>query len=111
MPRPYLLCRSVLVFQHALQARLEIVRVDPLAWGDGRSRRADWEAVLDDRLAPRERTQRDLVTGGDVPGEHDALALDHQFVTCDERLNRHRDVVHRVDFDGPGWHGHLVKCR
>jgi len=51
------------------------------------------------------------VTGGDVFGEHDALALHHQFVPSGERLNRHRDVVGRVDFDGPGSHRHRVKSR
>ncbi len=85
--------------------------MDPPAAGDRRSRGADGEAVFDDRLPAGEGAQREFVTGGDVVGEHDALALDHQFVPCGERLNRHRDVVRRVDFDGPGSHGHRVKSR
>src|SRR3712207_7314256 len=49
------------LFRSSLEARLEVVRVDPSAAYDRLRRGPDREAVLQDRLARLERAERDLV--------------------------------------------------
>src|SRR6266550_496291 len=96
--RPY---RLVPVLEHALQARLEIVRVDPRPAGDRRSRGADGEAVFDDRLPAGERAQREFVTGGDAVGELEIeLALSVREHLLPERVGGEESVPAGVPIGG-----------
>src|SRR5262245_22978778 len=84
----------------AAAAARDVVRVDVRPRGDIRRRPADLAAVLDDRVALRDRAERDLVARRDPLARDDHPIADRQLSSAVDDLERGRDVVSRADHEG-----------
>src|SRR4029079_4463440 len=81
-----------LVFDRSGKCCREIVRVDPIAGFDIRSRTADWKSILDYGIAHRDGQQRNLVPRGHV-GVGLPCLVDDERVAGSESIDCDRDVV------------------